>query len=71
MTNHFQVDAIDGSARVGTLHTAHGPVETPAFMPVATLGSVKALAPDDLSSPGRGTSSCPTPTTSCSGPASS
>ncbi len=52
MTDHFQVRAVDGSARTGTLRTAHGPVETPAFMPVATLGSVKALAPDDLSSLG-------------------
>ena len=52
MTDHFQVHSVDGSARAGTLHTAHGPVETPAFMPVATLGSVKALAPDDLLSLG-------------------
>ena len=52
MTKHFEVHAVDGSARVGTLHTAHGPVETPAFMPVATLGSVKAMAPDDLLSLG-------------------
>ena len=52
MTDHFRVHAVDGSARTGTLQTAHGPVETPAFMPVATLGSVKALAPDDLSSLG-------------------
>ena len=54
MAEHFRVHAIDGSARAGTLHTAHGPVETPAFMPVATLGSVKALAPDDLHSLGAG-----------------
>ena len=52
MTDHFRVHAVDGSARAGTLRTAHGPVQTPAFMPVATLGSVKALAPDDLSSLG-------------------
>ncbi|MEW6272092.1 MAG: tRNA guanosine(34) transglycosylase Tgt [Thermodesulfobacteriota bacterium] len=32
-------------ARRGRLHTAHGPVETPAFMPVGTLGAVKAMAP--------------------------
>ena len=38
----------DGSARAGILHTAHGPIETPIFMPVGTVGSVKALAPDDL-----------------------
>jgi len=32
-------------ARRGQLRTAHGPVETPAFMPVGTLGAVKAMAP--------------------------
>jgi len=37
-----------GSARVGLLDTPHGPVETPAFMPVGTQGAVKALAPTDL-----------------------
>ena len=52
MTGHFEIHDVDGSARTGTLRTAHGPVETPAFMPVATVGSVKSLAPDDLSSLG-------------------
>jgi queuine tRNA-ribosyltransferase len=33
------------AARRGRLHTAHGAVETPAFMPVGTLGAVKAMAP--------------------------
>lgn len=32
-------------ARVGVLHTAHGPVETPVFMPVGTQGTVKTLTP--------------------------
>ena len=32
-------------ARVGILHTAHGPVETPVFMPVGTQGTVKTLTP--------------------------
>jgi len=36
------------SARAGLLHTAHGDVPTPVFLPVASQGSVKALAPDDL-----------------------
>ena len=45
---HFQLQAPDGQARVGLLSTTHGVVETPAFMPVATQGSVKALGPDDL-----------------------
>jgi queuine tRNA-ribosyltransferase len=35
-------------ARAGRLHTPHGPVETPVFMPVGTNATVKALDPDDL-----------------------
>ncbi len=35
-------------ARRGRLHTPHAVVETPVFMPVGTVGSVKALGPDDL-----------------------
>jgi len=37
-----------GKARVGEFITPHGPVPTPAFMPVGTRGSVKAMGPDDL-----------------------
>ncbi|MEA3385566.1 MAG: tRNA guanosine(34) transglycosylase Tgt [Thermodesulfobacteriota bacterium] len=37
-----------GPARRGRLHTAHGVVETPAFMPVGTQATVKALTPEDL-----------------------
>ncbi len=44
----FGVTARDGAARCGELRTAHGVVHTPIFMPVGTVGSVKALAPDDL-----------------------
>ena len=44
----FQVQHTDGRARAGVFHTPHGPVETPQFMPVGTLASVKALDPDDL-----------------------
>ena len=44
----FTVHHTDGSARAGTLHTGHGDVPTPAFMPVATQGSVKAVDPADL-----------------------
>ncbi len=36
------------TARRGVLNTAHGPVETPAFMPVGTQGTVKTLEPRDL-----------------------
>jgi queuine tRNA-ribosyltransferase len=35
-------------ARAGILHTAHGPVQTPVFMPVGTQGTVKGLSPRDL-----------------------
>lgn len=44
----FELLCTDGPARSGRLHTAHGPVDTPIFMPVGTVGSVKAIAPDDL-----------------------
>ncbi|MBC5800523.1 MAG: tRNA guanosine(34) transglycosylase Tgt [Candidatus Eremiobacteraeota bacterium] len=40
--------ARDGAARRGSLMLAHGAVETPAFMPVGTAATVKALTPDDL-----------------------
>jgi queuine tRNA-ribosyltransferase len=39
----FEIEARDGSARAGTLHTAHGPVSTPAFIPLATKGTVRGL----------------------------
>ena len=44
----FSVLATSGAARHGRLELAHGAVETPAFMPVGTYGSVKAMAPDEL-----------------------
>ena len=44
----FSLEATDGAARAGILHTGHGLVPTPIFMPVGTVGSVKAVAPDDL-----------------------
>jgi queuine tRNA-ribosyltransferase len=43
----LHVDETTG-ARRGRLHTPHGVIETPIFMPVGTAGSVKAVAPDDL-----------------------
>ncbi len=48
----FLVEHTDGPARAGSMDTPHGQVPTPAFMPVATQGSVKAVAPDDLASIG-------------------
>jgi len=44
----FEVLATDGAARTGRLVTTHGAVETPAFMPVGTYGSVKAMTPEEL-----------------------
>jgi queuine tRNA-ribosyltransferase len=44
----YTVTATDGAARAGVLHTAHGDVATPAFMPVGTKGTVKSVDPDEL-----------------------
>lgn len=46
----FRIEAEDGSARAGVLRLGHGEIATPAFLPVGTRGTVKALAPSDLSS---------------------
>jgi queuine tRNA-ribosyltransferase len=45
----FEVRTIDGAARAGRLLTAHGAIDTPAFMPVGTYGTVKAMTPEELS----------------------
>src|SRR5437879_10829296 len=42
----FEVLAQDGAARRGRLTTAHGAIDTPAFMPVGTAATVKAMTPD-------------------------
>src|SRR5215218_3203628 len=39
----FEIGARDGTARAGVIHTAHGPIETPAFIPLATKGTVRSL----------------------------
>ena len=44
----FELLAQDGAARRGRLHTAHGTVQTPAFMPVGTAATVKAMTPEML-----------------------
>src|SRR5712691_6656250 len=44
----FELVKTDGRARLGRIRTAHGPVDTPAFMPVASQGTVKSLTPGDL-----------------------
>jgi queuine tRNA-ribosyltransferase len=48
----FQTFAFDGRARTGVLHTAHGPLETPAFMTVGTAGTIKAMTADAVRSTG-------------------
>ena len=48
----FRVENTDDAARAGTLTTAHGPVETPVFMPVGTAGTVKAMTADAVRSTG-------------------
>jgi queuine tRNA-ribosyltransferase len=48
----YRIDAIDGDARAGVLHTAHGEVPTPAFMPVGTTGTVKAMTADAVRATG-------------------
>ena len=45
---HFSLQTQDGLARRGTIHLAHGDVQTPAFMPVGTYGTVKAMSPLEL-----------------------
>ncbi|QKT02730.1 tRNA guanosine(34) transglycosylase Tgt [Ectothiorhodospiraceae bacterium 2226] len=48
----FELLGRSGQARRGRLHLAHGTVETPAFMPVGTYGTVKAMTPDEVSADG-------------------
>jgi queuine tRNA-ribosyltransferase len=48
MSLHFELLAQDGAARRGRLQLAHGAVDTPAFMPVGTYGTVKAMTPREL-----------------------
>ena len=52
MTLHWTHAARDGRARAGVLHTAHGEVETPVFMPVGTAGTIKAMTADAVRSTG-------------------
>ncbi len=52
MSFGHNVAATDGPARAGVLHTAHGPVETPVFMPVGTAGTVKAMTADQVRATG-------------------
>ena len=44
----FEIKATDGEARRGEVTLAHGTLQTPAFMPVGTYGTVKAMSPKEL-----------------------
>jgi len=46
--HEFAIHATSGAARAGALTLPHGTVDTPAFMPVGTQGTVRALSPEDL-----------------------
>lgn len=48
----LQIFATDGAARTGVLHTAHGALDTPAFMAVGTAGTVKAMTADAVRTTG-------------------
>ena len=48
----FSLLARDGAARRGRMATAHGMVETPAFMPVGTAATVKAMRPEEVAATG-------------------
>jgi queuine tRNA-ribosyltransferase len=48
----FQIDKTDGKARTGVIHTARGDIRTPAFMPVGTAATVKAMMPENVRATG-------------------
>ena len=48
----FTLKTKDGMARRGRIETAHGPIETPTFMPVGTAGTVKAMLPESVAETG-------------------
>jgi queuine tRNA-ribosyltransferase len=52
MSIGFAVLARDGAARLGRLDTAHGSIDTPAFMPVGTAATVKAMTPEAVAATG-------------------
>ncbi len=54
MTARFSFDltATDGAARTGVIHTPRGDIRTPAFMPVGTAATVKAMLPDSVAATG-------------------
>ena len=52
MALKFEILKKSGKTRLGKLHTKHGIVDTPAFMPVGTCGTVKAMMPESVAATG-------------------
>ena len=52
MTFAFEISGRDGAARTGTIKTARGSIRTPAFMPVGTAATVKAMLPESVKATG-------------------
>src|SRR5882762_62485 len=52
MSTSFDLLGTDGAARRGRIGTAHGTIETPAFMPVGTAATVKAMLPESVAETG-------------------
>ncbi|MDB2414258.1 tRNA guanosine(34) transglycosylase Tgt [Rickettsiales bacterium] len=48
----FEIKAVDGKSRMGVVKTAHGEIQTPAFMPVGTAATVKAMFPESVKQTG-------------------
>src|SRR4051794_32410817 len=48
----FSIAATDGAARTGTIRMQHGEIRTPAFMPVGTAATVKAMRPEEVRASG-------------------
>ncbi|WP_311696110.1 tRNA guanosine(34) transglycosylase Tgt, partial [Sneathia sanguinegens] len=44
----YEIQYKDGNARAGIIHTPHGDIETPIFMPVGTQATVKTMTPEEL-----------------------
>lgn len=51
-TFSFELQATDGKARTGVIHTPRGDIRTPAFMPVGTAATVKAMLPESVAATG-------------------
>ncbi len=48
----YELLARDGKARLGRIHTAHGVIDTPTFMPVGTAATVKGMLPENVADTG-------------------